>query len=177
MEAPDLCEIADQPEGFERLAGRRSLAAIHSCINRRLGQAYPLVGCTHSLAYFLRTSIGAQPSARVWLGRCTYDRRGKSQQRSAGPTHLERVRAMTERSRNAGAFLVVGLEYEGEELARITEILEPLGIPTEVVGRGHQLRRAPSVVLRVPQQRVGEAILALELQGYGDVLAYQLEES
>lgn len=84
---------------------------------------------------------------------------------------------MTERSRNAGAFLVVGLEYEGEELARITEILEPLGIATEVVGRGHQLRRAPSVVLRVPQQRVGEAILALELQGYGDVLAYQLEES
>lgn len=58
MEAPDLGEIADQPEGFERLPGRRSLAAIHSCINRRLGQAYPLVGCTHSLAYFLRTSIG-----------------------------------------------------------------------------------------------------------------------
>jgi hypothetical protein len=100
-----------------------------------------------------------------------------SQQRSSGSEYLTRVRAMTERSGSAGAYLLVGLESEGEELARITEILEPLGIPTEVVGRGHQLRRAPSVVLRVPPQRVGEAILALELQGYADVLAYQLEES
>ena len=42
-----------------------------------------------------------------------------------------------------------------------TESNEPLGIPIEMVGRGRQLRRAPT------------AILALELQGFVDVLAYQ----
>jgi len=84
---------------------------------------------------------------------------------------------MIDETQNANTFVVVRLEQEEGEVTRITEILEPLGIPTEVVGRGHQLRRAPSVVLRIPHQRVAEAILALELQGYSDVLAYQIEES
>ena len=82
---------------------------------------------------------------------------------------------MTVESSKAGTFLVVRVEREDEEVSRITEILEPLGIPLEIVGRGHQLRRAPSVVLRVPHQNAAEAILALELQGYPEVLAYQLE--
>jgi hypothetical protein len=84
---------------------------------------------------------------------------------------------MTIENRKAGTFLVVRLDREEEEVSRIAEILEPLGIPVEIVGRGHQLRRAPSVVLRVPYHRLPEAILALELQGYVDVLAYQLEET
>src|SRR5437867_6155623 len=58
-----------------------------------------------------------------------------------------------------------------------TESNEPLGIPIEMVGRGRQLRRAPTVVFRVPHQRVAEAILALELQGFVDVLAYQTSDS
>jgi len=59
------------------------------------------------------------------------------------------------------AFVVVGLEREDEPVSNIPDILEPLGIPIEMVGRGRQLRRAPT------------AILALELQGFVDVLAYQ----
>ena len=68
---------------------------------------------------------------------------------------------------------MVGLEREGETVSKVMEILEPLGIPVEVVGRGRQLRRMPSVVLRVPHHRVAETLLALELQGFPDVLAYQ----
>jgi len=49
------------------------------------------------------------------------------------------------------AFVVVGLEREDEPVSNITDILEPLGIPIEMVGRGRQLR----------------------LQGFVDVLAYQ----
>ena len=45
-----------------------------------------------------------------------------------------------------------------------------------MVGRGRQLRRAPTVVFRVPHHRVAEAILALELQRFVDVLAYQTSD-
>ncbi|MGH7319452.1 MAG: hypothetical protein ACRELA_07495 [Candidatus Rokuibacteriota bacterium] len=83
---------------------------------------------------------------------------------------------MTDETGSADTFIVVSLEREDEEVSKIAAMLERLGIPTEMVGRGHQLRRAPSVVLRVPRHQVAEAILALELQGYADVLAYQLEE-
>jgi hypothetical protein len=83
---------------------------------------------------------------------------------------------MTDETGKAGTFIVVSLEREDEEIAKIAVTLELLGIPAETVGRGQQLRRAPSVVLRVPQHQVAEAILALEHQGYTDVLAYQLEE-
>jgi hypothetical protein len=80
---------------------------------------------------------------------------------------------MTSESRDAGAFVMVGLEGEDETVSKIMEILEPLGIPIEVVGRGRQLRRMPSVVLRVPHHRVAETLLALELEGFPDVLAYE----
>lgn len=80
---------------------------------------------------------------------------------------------MTSESRDAGAFVMVGLEHEDEAVSKIMEILEPLGIPIEVVGRGRQLRRTPSVVFRVPYHRVAETLLALELQGFPDVLAYE----
>jgi hypothetical protein len=78
---------------------------------------------------------------------------------------------MTAESRYA--FVVVVLEREDEPVSNITEVLEPLGIPIEVIGRGRQLRRSPSIVFRVPHHRVAETILALELQGFTDVLAYQ----
>jgi hypothetical protein len=74
------------------------------------------------------------------------------------------------------AFVVVGLEREDEPVSNITDILEPLGIPIKMVGRGRQLRRAPTVVFRMPHHRVAEAILALELQGFVDVLAYQTSD-
>jgi hypothetical protein len=71
------------------------------------------------------------------------------------------------------AFLVIGLKGEDEPVSSITEFVQWLGIPIEVIGRGRRLRRAPSVVVRVPHRRVTEAILALELQGFADVVAYQ----
>jgi hypothetical protein len=84
---------------------------------------------------------------------------------------------MTTEFRDGDAFVVVNLEREGEAISKILEFLDPLGIPIEVVGRGRQLRRTPSVVLRVPHHRVTETILALELQGFSDVLAYQIDDS
>jgi len=84
---------------------------------------------------------------------------------------------MTGESRDDGAFVVVNLEREDEAVFKIMEILEPIGIPIEVVGRGRQLRRTPSVVFRVPHHRVAEAILTLELQGFSDVFAYQFDDS
>lgn len=84
---------------------------------------------------------------------------------------------MTGDSREAGTFVVISLEREGEQIGRILEILEPLGIQVEVVGRGRQLRRTPSLVFRIPHHRVAEAIIALELQGFPDVLAYEIDES
>jgi hypothetical protein len=83
---------------------------------------------------------------------------------------------MSSEIRDGDAFVVVNLEREGEPISTIIEILDPLGIPIEVVGRGRQLRRTPSVVLRVPQHRVTETIVALGLQGFPDVLAYQIDE-
>jgi hypothetical protein len=91
------------------------------------------------------------------------------------PTALERT-VMTVESRDDGAFVVVSLEREDDSVSKIMEILEPTGIPIEVVGRGRQLRRTPSLVLRLPHHRVVEAILALELHGISDVLAYQIDD-
>ena len=74
------------------------------------------------------------------------------------------------------AFLVIGLEREDEPVSSITDALQRQGIPIEVIGRGRRLRRVPSVVVRVPKHRVAEAILALELQGYANVVAYHDSE-
>ena len=82
-------------------------------------------------------------------------------------------RTMTSNSRDVGAFVLVGLEREDGAVSKIMEILEPLGILIEVVGHGRQLRRTPSVMFRVPHHRVAETLLALELQGFPDVLAYE----
>jgi hypothetical protein len=80
---------------------------------------------------------------------------------------------MTSNSRDVGAFVMVGLEREDGAVSKIMGILEPLGISIEVVGHGRQLRRMPSVMFRVPHHRVAETLLALELQGFPDVLAYE----
>lgn len=84
---------------------------------------------------------------------------------------------MTAEWRDVCAFVVVSLEREDEPVSKIMEILERLAIPIEVVGRGRRLRRTPSIVFRVPHHRVAEAILALELQGFPDVAAYQIVDS
>ena len=70
------------------------------------------------------------------------------------------------------AFLVIGLEGADEPVSNITGVVEQQGIPIEVIGRHRHFRRVPSVVVRVPRHCVAEAILALELQGFCDVVAY-----
>lgn len=77
---------------------------------------------------------------------------------------------------NLQAFLVIGLAEEAEAVFRITDVLEGQDIPIEVIGRGRQFRRVPSVVVRVPYQRLAEAMLALELHGFADVVAYHARE-
>jgi hypothetical protein len=84
---------------------------------------------------------------------------------------------MTSNLRDVGAFVMVSLERAEETVSKIIEILEPLGIHVEVIGQGRRLRRTPSVVFRVPHHRVAETLLALELQGFPDVMAYQNVES
>ena len=70
------------------------------------------------------------------------------------------------------AFLVIGSVRDNEPVSSITDVVEQQGIPIEVIGRNRHFRRLPSVVVRVPQHRVAEAILALKLQGFCDVVAY-----
>jgi hypothetical protein len=78
--------------------------------------------------------------------------------------------------RASHAFLVIGLEREDEPVSSIRDVVERQGIPIEVIGWHQHFRRVPSVVVRVPQHRVAEAILALELQGFCDVVAYHAGE-
>jgi len=74
------------------------------------------------------------------------------------------------------AFLVIGLEREDELVSSITDVVEQQGIPIEVIGWPRHFRRSPSVVVRIPQHRVAEAILALKLHGFCDVVAYHARE-
>lgn len=86
-------------------------------------------------------------------------------------------RTMTPGTDGTGSFVVVNLDREGDEIAQIAKVFGPLGIPLDVVGRGRQVRRAPTIVVRIPPHRVAEVIVALELQGFSDVLAYELDSS
>lgn len=74
------------------------------------------------------------------------------------------------------AFLVVGLERADAPVSSITGIVEQQGIAIEVISGHRHFRRVPSVVVRIPRHRVAEAMLALELQGFRDVVAYHAGE-
>jgi hypothetical protein len=78
---------------------------------------------------------------------------------------------------SGGCVLMVHVEEKSQRLADVGGALEPLGIPFEVLESGRQLRWTPTLVLRVPPDRVEEAILALELKGFPHVLAYQSERT
>jgi hypothetical protein len=84
---------------------------------------------------------------------------------------------MTQENHARGCVLMVHLDHEQKELGDVGRALEPLGIPFEVLESGRQLRWAPTLVLRVPPDRLEEAILALELKGFPHVLAYQSERT
>lgn len=82
---------------------------------------------------------------------------------------------MSDEKKEWSAFVVVNLEQRGDAIAKVLGELDQLGISAQVVGQGRQLRRAPSLVLKVPQTRAADTIVALEARGFADVLAYYVE--
>ena len=82
---------------------------------------------------------------------------------------------MHHESPDTEAVVVVQVDHQADPISKISECLERLGIPIEVIGRGRQMRRSPAVIVRVAGHHVTDAILALELNGFRDVLAYQTD--
>ena len=72
-----------------------------------------------------------------------------------------------------GSFVVVSLDKVKRGVADIQSVLESLDIPVEVVESGRRLRWNAVVVLRIPEPRIHEAMLALGMRGFTDVTAYQ----
>ena len=85
---------------------------------------------------------------------------------------------MTTTARSAmGSFVVVSLDQVKQGVAEIRSLLESLGIAVEVVESGRRLRWNAAVVLRIPEPRIPEAMLALGMKGFADVMAYQSGET
>lgn len=83
---------------------------------------------------------------------------------------------MTGNHRPTEAFVVVNLDHASRSAAEIASVLEPLGIPAEIVETGRQLRWHTAVVFRIPEDRTADAMLALAMKGFSDVMAYQANE-
>ena len=79
--------------------------------------------------------------------------------------------------KQTGSFVVVNLDQINPGIAEIESILESLDIPVEVVESGRQLRWNAAVVLRIPEHRIADAMLALGMKGFADVTAYQSSET
>jgi len=79
--------------------------------------------------------------------------------------------------KQTGSFVVVNLDQINLGIAEIESILESLDIPVEVVESGRQLRWNAAVVLRIPEHRMADAMLALGMKGFADVTAYQSSET
>jgi hypothetical protein len=75
-----------------------------------------------------------------------------------------------------GSFVVVSVDHVKPGLTEIRSVLDALGIPVDVVESGRRLRWNAAVVLRIPEQRIPEAMLALGMKGFPDVMAYQSTE-
>jgi hypothetical protein len=85
---------------------------------------------------------------------------------------------MTPTTRNGmGSFVVVSLDQVKQGVAEVRSVLESLGIAVDVVESGRRLRWNTAVVLRIPEPRVPEAMLALGMKGFADVMAYQSGET
>jgi hypothetical protein len=82
-------------------------------------------------------------------------------------------RSMTPNRRQTGSFVVVNLDQSNQGVAEVQSVLESLDIPVEVVESGRQLRWNTAVVLRIPEHRMADAMLALGMKGFADVMAYQ----
>lgn len=79
--------------------------------------------------------------------------------------------------KQTGSFVVVNLDQINHGIAEIESVLDSLDIPVEVVESGRQLRWNAAVVLRIPEHRMADAMLALGMKGFADVTAYQSRET
>jgi hypothetical protein len=86
-------------------------------------------------------------------------------------------RSMTAIPKQTGSFVVVNLDRTNHGVAEVQSVLESLDIPVEVVESGRQLRWNAAVVLRVPEHRIADAMVALGMKGFADVMAYQSSET
>jgi len=83
---------------------------------------------------------------------------------------------MTPQPKPTGSFVVVNLDQINQGVAEVQSVLESLDIPVEVVESGRRLRWNAAVVLRIPDHRMADAMLALGMRGFADVMAYQSSE-
>jgi hypothetical protein len=75
--------------------------------------------------------------------------------------------------RQNGSFVVVNLDQVNRGVAEVRSLLESLNIPVEIVESGRQLRWNSAVVLSIPEHRIADAMLALGMKGFADVMAYE----
>jgi hypothetical protein len=80
---------------------------------------------------------------------------------------------MSVNHRQAGSFVVVNLDQVNRGVAEVRSLLESLNIPVEIVESGRQLRWNSAVVLSIPEHRIADAMLALGMKGFADVMAYE----
>ena len=73
------------------------------------------------------------------------------------------------------ALILIKLERPEQSVSCIEAALEPLGIPVSMIETGRRLHWTSAVVIGVPEQRLTDAMLALELRGFSDVIAFQGE--
>jgi hypothetical protein len=78
---------------------------------------------------------------------------------------------MTADRRNEQTFILIKVDPREQTLARIEQALLPLGIPVAMAETGRQLQWSTVVLVGVPEQRLVDAMLALELKGFSDVMA------
>ena len=83
--------------------------------------------------------------------------------------------SMTDDRQQAQAFIVINLDRGHQSVSHIAAVLEPLGIRISTVESERRLRWTSAVVLSVPDERLGDAMLALDLTGFSDVMAFHRE--
>ena len=82
---------------------------------------------------------------------------------------------MTADRQQVQAFILINLDPDHQSVSHIEAVLEPLGIRISTVKSTRRLHWTSAVVVSVPEQRLADAMLALELKGFSDVMAFHSE--
>jgi len=72
-------------------------------------------------------------------------------------------------------FILISIAHE-QQIAAILSILRQFRIPADVVERGTAVQEPRTIALKIPLDRVAEAVLALDVLGYQEVRAYEFEK-